>query len=179
MPELSELQIGQAVELLDGRNAIVRYLGNPHFAAGDWVGVELEDASGKNDGAVKGQRYFDCLPSHGMFVKPTGIRIEEDEPTPRPAKVANGRANGAATKGRPPSMSATGALKRQSFLDPQAGKRRSVNAGSPTPAARPAEGSRLTVGDILERTTTGCHEWKVWLTTNSPEASLLQSSLAQ
>lgn len=156
MPELSELQIGQAVELSDGRSAIVRYLGNPHFAAGDWVGVELEDTSGKNDGAVKGQRYFDCLPSHGMFVKPTGIRIEEGEPTPKPTKVANGRANGAATKGRPPSMSATGTMKRQSFLDSQAGKRRSVNARSPTPATRLAGGSRLTVGGILERTTARC-----------------------
>ncbi len=156
MPELSELQIGQAVELLDGRNAIVRYLGNPHFAAGDWVGIELEDGSGKNDGAVKGQRYFDCLPSHGMFVKPTGIRIEEDEPTPKPTKAANGRANGAATKGRPPSMSATGTLKRQSFLESQAGKRSSVNAGSPTPAPRPTGGSRLAVCYIFESATVEC-----------------------
>ena len=156
MPELSELQIGQAVELSDGRNAIVRYLGNLHFAAGDWVGVELEDGSGKNDGAVKGQRYFNCLPNNGMFLKPTSIKPEEDEPTPKPSRAANGRANGITTKGRPPSMSATGALKRQSVLDLQSGKRKSVNAGSPTPSARPPGPSRLTVGDFPEWTTFEC-----------------------
>jgi len=153
MLELSELQIGQEIGLSDGRNATVRYLGNPHFAAGDWVGVELEDGSGKNDGAVQGQRYFDCPPSHGMFIKPAAIRIEQDEPARRPTKAVDWRANGVAMQGRPPSMSATGALRRQSVLDPQADKRRSVNAGSPTPAARPAGVSRLTVGNAFGGTT--------------------------
>ena len=145
MPELSDLHLGQSIELADGRPAIIRYLGNPHFAAGDWVGVELEEATGKNDGAVQGQRYFDCPSGYGMFIKPGVAHVLEEE-TPKPRKVMNGRPNGAVLKGRPSSISNAAALNRQSILDPTAGKRRSVNAGSPTPAAKPAGVSRLAVG---------------------------------
>ena len=145
MPELSDLQVGQTIELTDGRTATVRFLGNPHFATGDWVGVELNDASGKNDGAVQGRRYFECSAGFGMFVKPGAIAIVDDEATPKPVPRGNGKANGVATKGRPPNMSTAGGLRRQSTLDPTSGKRRSVNAASPTPAARLPGVARLAV----------------------------------
>ena len=57
---MSELAVGQTVQLNDGRIATVRFVGQTRFAPDDWVGVELEDDSGKNDGSVKGDRYFDC-----------------------------------------------------------------------------------------------------------------------
>ncbi len=144
MPELSDFQVGQTVELSDGRTATIQYAGSTQFAAGDWVGVELDEDSGKNDGAVQGQRYFECPAGHGMFLRPAAIALIIDQPTPKPALRMNGKANGAAKKGRPPSMAA-GGLRRQSVLDPKANKRQSINAGSPTPAARPAGVSRLTV----------------------------------
>jgi len=144
MPELSDIQVGQTVELSDGRTAAVQYAGSTHFAAGDWVGVELDDGSGKNDGSVQGRRYFECSAGHGMFLRPAAITVIVDQPTPKPAPRMNGKVNGAATKGRPPSMAA-GGLKRQSVLDPTANIRQSMNAGSPTPAARPAGVSRLAV----------------------------------
>lgn len=143
MPELSDFEIGQTVELSDGRTALVQFAGNTHFAAGDWVGVELDDASGKNDGSVQGQRYFDCLAGHGMFIRPSVARII-DESTPKPKLQTYGKVNGAATKGKPSNMAA-GGLRRQSVLDPKAGKRQSINAGSPTPAARSGPMSRLGV----------------------------------
>ena len=34
-----------------------------------WVGVELDEARGKNDGEVKNVRYFACPPSHGLFAR--------------------------------------------------------------------------------------------------------------
>ncbi len=144
MPELSDFQVGQTVELSDGRTATIQYAGSTQFATGDWVGVELDEDSGKNDGAVQGQRYFECPAGHGMFLRPSAIALIIDQPTPKPALRMNGKANGASTKGRPPSMAA-GGLRRQSVLDPKANKRQSINAGSPTPAARPAGVSRLTV----------------------------------
>ena len=139
MGELSDFQLGQTVELQDGRTAIVRFIGSAHFAAGDWVGVELDDASGKNDGAVQGERYFDCESGHGMFVRPGATRII-DQPTPKPSV----RANGTATKSRPQSMVA-GGVRRQSVMDPTIRKRQSINAGSPTPGAKPASSRLLPV----------------------------------
>lgn len=38
------------------RPGILRYLGETQFAPGNWCGVELDEASGKNDGAVDGIR---------------------------------------------------------------------------------------------------------------------------
>ncbi len=141
MPELSDFQVGQIVEVAGGVKATVRFIGNTNFAPGDWVGIELEDDSGKNDGALQGHRYFNCPPGHGMFIRHSKLTIV-DEKTPRPSTRPNGRANGAATKGRPPSM-ATGGARRQTLLDTTATKRQSINAESPTPAARYGPVSRL------------------------------------
>lgn len=142
MGEPSNFQIGQTVELPDGRTATVRYVGNAHFAGGDWVGVELDDASGKNDGAVQGQRYFDCKSGHGMFVRP-GVTKIIDQPTPKAStRRTEGRANGTATKNRPQSM-VPGGLRRQSVMDPAASKRQSINADSPTPGAKAGLPPRL------------------------------------
>ncbi|XP_045473186.1 restin homolog isoform X4 [Harmonia axyridis] len=45
----------------------VRFIGYTEFAAGEWVGVELDDPRGKNDGSVEGKRYFTCQPNFGLF----------------------------------------------------------------------------------------------------------------
>lgn len=155
MPELSDFQVGQTVELSNGVTATVQFVGNTHFAVGDWIGIELEDASGKNDGAVQGQRYFDCPPGHGMFIRPSVPKIVE-ESTPKPAARPNGKANGAVTKGRPPSMATVGGARRQSVLDSSATRRQSVNAGSPTPATRPGPVSRLGVSNLRRNHTALC-----------------------
>jgi dynactin complex subunit len=34
-------------------------------------------AVGKNDGSVQGERYFDCKPKHGVFVRPSQVQIIE------------------------------------------------------------------------------------------------------
>lgn len=58
---------------------IIRFVGQTSFAAGKWVGVELDAANGKNDGSVGGKRYFTCSEGRGMFVKPVQIRLLNDE----------------------------------------------------------------------------------------------------
>ena len=45
----------------------VRYIGETKFAPGEWAGVELDAALGKNDGTVGGEQYFSCPPMHGVF----------------------------------------------------------------------------------------------------------------
>lgn len=143
MAELSAFQLGQMVELQDGRIATVQFIGSTHFAAGEWLGVELDDASGKNDGAVQGQRYFDCEPGHGMFVRPGAASILEQS-TPKLSVRANGRVIGGAPKNRPQSTIVTG-LRRQSVIDPGTARRQSINTGSPTPATRGVPAARLGV----------------------------------
>ncbi|CAH1153752.1 unnamed protein product [Phaedon cochleariae] len=55
---------------------IVAYIGGTDFANGTWIGVELDAPKGKNDGSVKGIRYFTCKPNHGMFVRADKIRLD-------------------------------------------------------------------------------------------------------
>ena len=57
----------------------VRYVGTTDFASGVWVGLELNSPIGKNDGTVKGKRYFPCQPQYGIFVRMTACsRLREE-----------------------------------------------------------------------------------------------------
>lgn len=56
---------------------IVRFLGPTQFAEGVWVGVELDQAVGKNDGSVNGVRYFKCAAARGIFVRPSQVKPNE------------------------------------------------------------------------------------------------------
>lgn len=148
---MSELRVGQKVELQDGRIARVHFIGNALFAAGEWLGVELEDASGKNDGSVQGQRYFDCKPGHGMFVRPAAVAIVLEQPIPKQNRTAVARGDSAAVKSRPQSLAAPG-IKKQNILDSASARRQSINAGSPTPAKKGTPPSRLGVGLFMGTT---------------------------
>ncbi|KAI9492673.1 hypothetical protein BDB00DRAFT_788499 [Zychaea mexicana] len=47
----------------------VRFIGQVDFAPGqEWIGVELDSRVGKNDGSVKGKRYFTTDRDRGIFV---------------------------------------------------------------------------------------------------------------
>ena len=61
----------------------VLFVGQTSFAAGLWVGIHLDEPVGKNDGSVQGKRYFDCVPGHGLFVRPSQVQPEE---APQPVR---------------------------------------------------------------------------------------------
>ncbi|KAI6779815.1 Dynactin [Emericellopsis cladophorae] len=81
---MADLRPGQAVLLKNGLKGTVRFYGQTDFAPGVWVGVELEENAGKNDGSVKGIRYFDCAQDHGMFLKPEAVQPIAQPPAKAP-----------------------------------------------------------------------------------------------
>ncbi|KAK0366322.1 hypothetical protein LTR91_007501 [Friedmanniomyces endolithicus] len=132
----SSLSVGQTIELNDDRIATIRFLGPTHFQTGDWVGVELAEASGKNDGSVKGKRYFECEQDHGMFLRPSGIRQVIEQPKAGPA-------SGVVAKGSRPSgvhAGLNGLKKQAAGSGPD--RRASAISGSPTPGPRLGTGIR-------------------------------------
>jgi dynactin 1 len=146
MTDLSALRTGQIILISDGRQATIRYVGHAAFAPGEWVGIELEDASGKNDGSVKGERYFDCDMGHGMFLRPSAVTEIIEQPRPPPPKANGKPTNGTSAKARPSSGIVVGANKRQSLLGTAPGsKRMSMASGSPTIGPRGAAAGRGTV----------------------------------
>lgn len=65
----------------------VRFCGKSvQFADGEWIGVEFDEAVGKNDGSVQGIPYFRCAPNHGLFVRPSQMKpYFKRTPAPAPA----------------------------------------------------------------------------------------------
>lgn len=61
--------IGDRVWVNGSKPGYIQFIGETKFAPGDWAGVVLDEAIGKNDGAVSGVRYFQCEPRRGVFAR--------------------------------------------------------------------------------------------------------------
>lgn len=75
LTETTGLSLSCRVRLLpesDARRGTVSYIGPvPEIPGiGVWIGVTLDEPTGKNDGSVKGKRYFECGNNCGVFVRP-------------------------------------------------------------------------------------------------------------
>lgn len=80
------IRIGARCQLLpaatDARRGTVQFVGVVNEipgTAGPWVGVVLDEPTGKNDGEVKGTRYFTCKANCGVFVRPERVEVGEFE----------------------------------------------------------------------------------------------------
>ena len=93
-------------------------MGPLHIAAGEWLGLELPDCTGKNDGAVKGERYFQCQPGYGIFVRKESVTmvVRQAVPAQRPNGASTPQ-NGSAVRPRPSNgIAPADAKKRQSLM---------------------------------------------------------------
>ena len=124
---MTDLLLGQTIETADGRRGTIRFLGSTQFSTGTWVGVELDDAVGKNNGSVQGQQYFECDLNRGLFLRPDGVAQILEQPTPRHSVKVNGNAANGHARGPRPSSGIHGDLAK---------KRQSLMSGGSTPGSR-------------------------------------------
>ncbi|XP_028274157.1 CAP-Gly domain-containing linker protein 1 isoform X2 [Parambassis ranga] len=102
-----ELRLGDRVLVGGTKAGVVRFLGETDFAKGEWCGVELDEPLGKNDGAVAGTRYFQCMPRYGLFAPVHKVtRIGFPCTTPTKSKTSRRRS----TLKRSPSASSISSL---------------------------------------------------------------------
>jgi len=76
----ASIVVGTRVWTEFGDEGVVRFVGPTSFREGEWVGVELLRPKGKNDGTVKGVRYFTCQPEHGLFARAPKLLREPPPP---------------------------------------------------------------------------------------------------
>jgi dynactin complex subunit len=58
------------------RSGTIKYVGPTALGAGIWYGIELDCGDGLHDGClnIDGQRYFQCKPKHGVFVRGQNLK---------------------------------------------------------------------------------------------------------
>lgn len=133
---MSEFRIGQTVETSTQQQGLVKYVGAIHVAEGDWLGIELPTPTGKNDGSVRGERYFTCPPGHGLFIRESNITRILTQPVAKsvpkataatvsePKLAAKPKATAAST--RPPRPSSVIAPRSTTTRQSIASKRQSL-----------------------------------------------------
>ncbi len=77
------VRVGQRAEIFPGgRRAEVMFVGAglTGMPAGWWVGVKYDEPVGKNDGQVKGVRYFTADKGYGGMVRPSKVKVGDFPP---------------------------------------------------------------------------------------------------
>jgi len=140
---MTTFKIGQTVETATGQQGIVRYVGPIHFAQGIYVGIELATSEGKNDGSVRGERYFTCPVDHGLFVKSTAnLRVvASPRPTGTSAVAPASQASITAPRARPTSVVVPRPQPRSSTVDRRQSLATSSQASSRAPVRKPSTGA--------------------------------------
>jgi dynactin 1 len=136
---MATIRVGQTVETTSEQQGIVRYVGPIHVSDGIFVGIELPTPTGKNDGSVRGERYFSCPPGHGLFIRDSSIASILSQPAPPPPSTPKA----AAPKPKPPTTtprarpsSVVASKPSAATRPPPANKRQSVAAPPPQAALR-------------------------------------------
>lgn len=63
------IQLNDRITLKNNVPGVVRYIGPVEGRDEEWVGIELDEPKGSNNGCINSRRYFSCPERHGLFVK--------------------------------------------------------------------------------------------------------------
>lgn len=142
--------------LVKGFPGSVRFIGTTQFATGKWIGVELDESSGKNDGSVQGVQYFQCSQNCGIFCRETQIELEAGAETTNkeaaaettPATIPAKREK---TTRQPRSARSSGGGTAESTSSATA-KKKGVPMPSPKPTTMPPDNDnddlKIDIGDV-------------------------------
>lgn len=80
--EAEQMNIGDRCEVRPGgKRGSVRFVGRcPGLPLGFWIGVEYDEPVGKNDGTVKGIRYFQARQNFGGMARPVNVTVGDFPP---------------------------------------------------------------------------------------------------
>lgn len=163
---MAPLRVGDRASLKDGRQGVVRYIGGIAAASGEFVGLELDTPTGKNDGTAAGQRYFTCPPNKGLFINSASVTKLE----PPPSRSTTGSATQRASVGKAPvrttlkrpSISSAGPAKPSSsrpsrpssLVSLQQASQASTSKPQSAPTAVPSSNSTTTTSTAARRVST-------------------------
>ncbi|KAJ4356241.1 uncharacterized protein N0V89_004271 [Didymosphaeria variabile] len=127
-----DLKAGQTVEVRLEKpkptihRGTIRYIGEvavPGQEGIEFVGIELPGATGKNDGSVQGERYFQCPPMHGLFAARDKVTKIIAQPRPVAPKAAPPKPSASSARPRPSSVGASQTTTRPARLSSVGGSK--------------------------------------------------------
>jgi len=76
------MEVDMRCEVSPGeKRGTIRYVGQAEgLPQGYWIGVEFDEPVGKNDGSVKGKRYFQCNDGYGSMQRPDKVVVGDFPP---------------------------------------------------------------------------------------------------
>ncbi|KAI9244512.1 hypothetical protein BY458DRAFT_551659 [Sporodiniella umbellata] len=109
-PQPTSFYIGERVAVDSmGIVGTLQFLGEAEFKEGIWAGIQLDiPGTGKNDGSVRGVRYFSCPPQTGLFVQSSKLSPLDSLSTPSLSPAHSQRGITSPDRGIPsPAMTPT------------------------------------------------------------------------
>ncbi|KAI4820029.1 hypothetical protein KUCAC02_028023 [Chaenocephalus aceratus] len=133
-------QVGERVWVNGNKSGHIQFLGEAQFAPGQWAGIVLDEAIGKNDGSVAGVRYFQCDALRGIFTRPSKLSRTEGE--------ANGTLTAPPSRASSPTPSVSSVASHtpvtKSTLPSTTTSTKKTSSTSPVTPATPVTPSNLT-----------------------------------